>query len=253
LRAVILAAGYATRLYPLTLNIPKPLLKVTGDKTVIDFIVEDLEASGRVSDVTVVTNKKFFADFDKWAGERREKRRRVPVVVLNDGTTSNADRLGAVGDMFFAIRRSMITGDCIVVGGDNLFDRGFDAFMPRALSKHPFASLALFDIGSRVGARRFGVVKTDSEGRVVSFEEKPDRPKASSVATCFYYFPARTLPMLERYMRDPRTPKDAPGNYIRWLMEKDKVYGFSLKQGHWFDIGHFDSYKDVVQRYNGFI
>ncbi len=253
LKAVILAAGYATRLYPLTLNIPKPLLKVTGDKAVIDFIVDDLERSGKVDEVCVVTNAKFYGDFRRWAERRRSGARsaRAVLTVLNDGTTSNADRLGAVGDMHYAIRRRGISGDCVVVGGDNLFDRGFGSFLSFARGKEPYASLALFDIGSRRDARRFGVVKCASDGHVGSFEEKPDKPLSSCVATCLYYFPARVLALLEKYIADKTTSKDAPGNFIRWLMEHDRVYGFSLHRGHWVDIGHFDSYKDVVRRYNG--
>lgn len=248
MRAIILAAGYATRLYPLTLNIPKPLLKVTGNKAVIDFIVRDLASCG-VEDVTVVTNRKFFGAFSCWAKRASDGLKRL--TVLDDGTTTNQNRLGAVGDLYFAVKRQRITDDLVVAGGDNLFDRGFKPFLDCARSRRPYASLGLFDIRDKKEATRFGVVSVDREGRVVSFQEKPSRPKSSCVATCLYYFPAENLPFLKKYMDDKTTSKDAPGNYIRWLMQHDRVYGYALKQGHWHDIGRFEAYQEVVAQFNG--
>jgi glucose-1-phosphate thymidylyltransferase len=245
--AVVLAAGYATRLYPLTKDIPKPLLRVTGTKTVVDFIVDDLEAYG-VREIVVVTNRKFYPVFRTWA---RARRGRVPVVVLDDGTLSNEDRRGAVGDLDFAVRRRRIKTDIVVVGGDNLFDRGCAAFLEFAERASETASLGVVDIGRLEEARRFGVVKLDKGHRVVSFEEKPARPQSTLVATCLYYLPKRVLALLARYMADPSTSKDAPGNFIRWLMIHDRVMGGCLARGHWFDIGHLNSYKKVVALYNG--
>ncbi len=245
-KAVILAAGYATRLYPLTLNIPKPLLQVTYKKAVIDFIVDDLSDSHLPDEIVVVTNHKFFPQFSDWAKKRRDSR----ISVLDDGTRSNQDRLGAVGDIYYAVKNKAINSDLIVIGGDNLFELGFGKFLKFAQFKRPFASLGLFDIKCRQEASRFGVVKTDSQGKVVSFEEKPAKPKSTHVATCLYYLPKRTLKLLDRYIADPKTSKDAPGNYIRWLMEHDTVFGFALEDGNWHDIGHFDSYKEVVKRFN---
>jgi glucose-1-phosphate thymidylyltransferase len=247
LKALILAAGYATRLYPLTLNIPKPLLKITGKKAVIDFIVDDLITSARLDEIMVVTNHKFYADFSAWA---KKGRRHVAITVVDDGTRSNEDRLGAIGDIYYTVRKKKITDDCIVIGGDNLFDRGFKNFLKFASAHRPFVSLGLFDIGNIKEATRFGVVNTDRKARVIDFQEKPARPKSTLVATCLYYYPAETLELLEKYVLDRSTSKDAPGNYIRWLLDQDAVYGFTLKKGNWYDIGHFDSYKEVVNQYN---
>jgi glucose-1-phosphate thymidylyltransferase len=245
--AIILAAGYATRLYPLTLNIPKPLLRVTKDRTVLDFIVDDLERAGDFDEITVVTNHKFYADFCAWAKRRRAT---CPLAVLDDGTRTNDDRLGAVGDIFYAVEKKGIASDVVVIGGDNLFDRGFKKFFDFARAAAPYASLGLFDIKSRKEAARFGVVSVDKKGRVTRFEEKPEAPRSTTVATCLYYFPKATLAHLRRYMADPATSKDAPGHYIRWLMQKDRVYGFVLRQGQWHDIGHFGSYKEAVGQFN---
>jgi glucose-1-phosphate thymidylyltransferase len=248
IKAVVLAAGYATRLYPLTRNIPKPLLQVTSHKTVIDFIGDDLSADGRVDEITVVTNHKYFGDFSAWA---RRRRTRVPVHVLDDGTLSNADRRGAIGDMAFAVKHRKIDGDLVVVGGDNLFDVGVSRFLDFAQARRPRVSLGLFDVHDRVAARRFGIVGLDRLKRVVSFEEKPARPKSTLAATCLYYFPKESLAHLKTYIRDRDTSNDAPGNYIKWLMKKTGVSGFAIRGGHWFDIGHMESYKEVLALYNG--
>ncbi|MFA5038229.1 MAG: nucleotidyltransferase family protein [Candidatus Omnitrophota bacterium] len=245
-KAIILAAGYATRLYPLTLGIPKPLLKITPDKAVIDFIVDSLV--GSVEEIFVVTNRKFYADFQAWRRGRGPAER---ISVINDGTRCNEDRLGAIGDIYDVIARENVASDVVVVGGDNLFEKSFDPFLSFARRSSPRASLGLFDIKDRASASRFGVVSVDRRGRLTRFQEKPRDPKSTLVATCLYYFPAQTLPLLKTYALDETTSNDASGNYIRWLMERQEVYGFTLTKGHWFDIGHLDSYKEVVARYNG--
>ncbi|MDD5019937.1 MAG: nucleotidyltransferase family protein [Candidatus Omnitrophica bacterium] len=248
--AVILAAGYATRLYPLTLGVPKPLLRIGRGKTVIDMIVDGLSPLRNVRRITVVTNHKFSEDFKAWAS--RHPRRKM-ICVEDDGTRSNEDRLGAIGDIYHVVKKKRITDDVLVIGGDNLFGRTFEGFVRFARRRAPFASLGLFDIRTRSIASRFGVVSIDRNGRVVRFEEKPEHPASTLVATCLYYFPARTLKDLEAYALDKTTSNDASGNYIRWLIKRSKVYGLALKQGHWFDIGHLDSYKQVIARYNGVI
>ncbi len=248
LEAIILAAGYATRLYPLTLGIPKPLLRITRDKTVIDLIVDGLVSTGIVRRITVVTNHKFSGDFNAWA--RRHPHGRL-IHIEDDGTLSNEDRLGAIGDIHYVVTKNKIKDDVVVVGGDNLFGRPFDGFIRFARQQRPYASLGLFDIRDRTKASRFGVVSVGKDGGVVRFEEKPERPASTLVATCLYYFPASTLQDLEVYALDKTTSNDASGNYIRWLMERSRVYGLVLKQDHWVDIGHLDSYKQVIARYNG--
>ncbi len=248
IKAVILAAGYATRLYPLTRNIPKPLLQVTPGKAVIDFIVEDLAGCGRVDEIAVVTNHKYAGAFAAWV---RRRRARVPIAILDDGTLSNSDRLGAIGDMAFAVGKRKIATDLIVVGGDNLFDVGVARFVRFAHRHKPRVSLALFDIRDKDAARRFGIVGVDRADHVTSFDEKPARPRSTLAATCLYYFPKASLALLKDYIGDRDTSNDVPGNYIKWLMKRTGVSGFAIRRGHWFDIGHLDSYKQVLALYNG--
>ncbi len=247
IKAVILAAGYATRLYPLTLNMPKPLLFVTPQKTVIDFIVDELQECGLVSEVVVVTNSKFYSHFLSWA---RLYKGGMRLTILNDGTHSNEDRLGAIGDIYFAVNKRKLDGDIVVVAGDNLFESGLKFFLAFAVKSRPHVSLGVFDIKKKILARRFGVVTLKDNSWVGSFEEKPGHPKTALIATCLYYFPKETINFLSRYCHDRAMSNDASGNYIRWLLKVDKVRAFVLKNTHWYDIGHMDSYKEVVSCYN---
>lgn len=246
-KAIILAAGYATRLYPLTLNLPKPLLFLNPQKTVIDFIVDELQASGQVSETIVVTNNKFYSHFLKWA---RVYKGGMRLTILNDGTRSNEDRLGAIGDIHFAINKRKVDGDLVVVAGDNVFENGIKKFLTFALKNRPYASLGVFDIKNKSLASRFGVVSLKNGAQVSSFEEKPDKPKSTLIATCLYYFPQETIKFLDQYFNDCAMSNDASGNYIRWLLKVDKVMAFVLKGTRWYDIGHLDSYKEVVVDYN---
>lgn len=247
LKAIILAAGYATRLYPLTRQLPKPLLKVTKDKTIIDLMVDELVKSLLFDEIFVVTNQKFYPDFCRWA---KKHKTRVPLVVLNDGTHSNSDRLGAIGDLSLVVSKGKINSDVVVVGGDNLFDRGLGHFLTFALRHRDSASMALYDLKCKKEASRFGIVLLDRKKKIMHFDEKPARPKSTLAATCLYYFPKRALLELRCYMKDRRTPKDAPGNFIHWLITRESVYGYVLKEGHWYDIGQIESYKEVLRQMN---
>ncbi|MFH1691430.1 MAG: nucleotidyltransferase family protein [Candidatus Omnitrophota bacterium] len=248
-KAIILAAGYATRLYPLTQNMPKPLLFVTPEKTVIDLIIDDLEACGLVDEAIIVTNSKFYAHFFKWALVRK-RQCNIRLTVVDDGTCSNEDRLGAIGDIFFAIKKRKLDCNLVVIAGDNLFQRGIKSFLSFALTRHSHVSFGVFDIKKKSHACRFGVVTLRPNGKVVAFEEKPKNPKSTLVATCLYYFPKETLKFLKRYVHDRAMSNDASGNYIRWLLKVDRVSAFALKGTRWYDIGHLDSYKEVVANFN---
>jgi glucose-1-phosphate thymidylyltransferase len=230
MKALILAAGYATRLYPLTLEKPKPLLKV-GSKTIADRLVEKVEATSEIDRIYVVTNQKFSSHFEKWAKAGSYK---IKIRVINDRTLTNETRLGAVGDMALVMKEAQVSDDVLVLGGDNLFEFDLKSFIEFARSKGGNA-VALRDVGDLQEAKRYGIVTLNDEQKVTEFVEKPKDPKSTLAAMCVYYLRMEKLGLLKRYI-DAGNNKDQPGYYISWLSENDIVYGYKIK-GEWFDIG----------------
>jgi len=230
MKALILAAGYATRLYPLTKEYPKPLLEVKG-KPIIDYIVEKLINISSVDEIYVVTNNKFIRKFSKWAKSVKSFKK---ITVVNDLTKSNSDRLGSVGDIEFVIKKKKIKDGLLVVGGDNLFNAPLKKFLEFSLEKNPAASLGLFKLKTKKDASRYGVVELNRRNKVVNFEEKPAHPKSRLVAMCLYYIPKGCLRLVADYMKHKKS--DTSGGYIDWLKERIDVYGYVFS-GTWFDIG----------------
>jgi len=244
MKALILAAGYATRLYPLTRDFPKPLLKV-GKKAIIDYIAEKIDKLDAVDEIIVITNDKFFPQFEKWAQALSSPKK---IKVLNDLTKSVDDRRGAIGDISFAIDKEAIADDILVIAGDNLFDLDLGGFIRFAQNKKAF-SIGIYDINDRDAAKKYGVVKVDKENKIIDFQEKPEAPESSLVATCLYYFPQEKLGLIREYLKAKGNQKDATGFYIDWLSKRDSVYGF-LFTGHWYDIGHHDFYNQAKKLFS---
>ncbi len=240
MKALILAAGYATRLYPLTKEYPKPLLKI-GSRPIIDYIIDKLSAIRDIDEVIVVTNSKFVSIFRNWAkGIRAAKE----ITLLDDLTRDQKDRLGAIGDMEFVIKQKGIRDDLLIVGGDNLFEEGLQEFLSFARAKAPSPVIGVWDIKNKKQATRYGVLRMDKESRVIEFEEKPKNPKSSLVAMCLYYFSQEKLGLIKEYLADKSGKPDATGFYIDWLRKKEKVYGFVFS-GRWYDIGHHEFYEEA--------
>ena len=241
---LILAAGYATRLYPLTLNKPKPLLEV-GKRPILERVFDKISGLPGVEKCFIVTNEKFFKSFSEWASKYRFK---VPIEVVNDMTTTNENRLGAIRDIEFVIENKSIRDDILVIGGDNLFEFSLAEFTAFARARRPGASLALFDIKDIGKAGLYGVAKVDSSKRVIEFKEKPPSPQSTLIATCVYYFPREKIDLIKEYLSADKG-KDAPGNYIKWLSENTEVYGFTF-EGNWYDIGDIRSYEEADKKYS---
>lgn len=218
--SILLAGGYATRLYPLTKDRPKALLPVAG-KTILDHVVEELEGSRHIDRMYLVTNEKFADDFRDWAGQRTGDK---PLSVLNDGTTSNEDRLGAIGDIQFVIDHSDVRTEqgLYALGTDNLADFDIMAIVDLALER---GGSAVF--GSRIQDRqrlcRMGVARVADDGRVVSFVEKPQEPPSDLAVPPFYVYSAEAVKLLPRYLEEGNDP-DAPGHFIEWLVDRSPVY-----------------------------
>jgi len=245
MKALILAAGYATRLYPLTINSPKPLLPI-GGKTMMDYIMDKLQDISDLDEVYVVTNSRFYRKFEKWASERKGKKK---IAVINDHTMTNEERLGAIGDIELVLKKAEVKDDLLIIAGDNLFSFDMNKFLDFAKAKSPSCSIVLHNIGSREEASKYGVVTTDEDNRLLTFSEKPSEPESTLVAICLYYFPSVKLKRVKEYL-DESEHKDAPGNYISWLVSKEAVYGFVFDD-EWYDIGDKDIYESIKDSYNG--
>ncbi|MBL7129965.1 MAG: nucleotidyltransferase family protein [Candidatus Omnitrophica bacterium] len=242
-KVLILAGGYATRLYPITLNVSKPLLKI-DKRAIIDFAIQDLEKIKGLNEIIVVTNNKFYKDYLKWKKELKLKKK---VAIINDETKTDASKLGAVGDMYYTVKKRKINSDLLVIGGDNIFERGLSGFVNFAQEKSPHVSIGTYDLISKFKARRYGVVQIGKDHQILDFQEKPEYPLSTEVAMCMYYFPKDTLTFFKEYVKKLKLDTDKAGSYIKWLMVKGKIFGFRFK-GLWLDIGQVDTYRKA-QRY----
>ena len=240
-----MAGGYGTRLYPLTINLPKALLKI-GKKTVIDFILDRLVGIDIIDKILVVTNGKFYQKFVQWNKKVKSPHK---ITIINDGTENNSQRLGSIGDLYFAVKKTKINSDILVIGGDNIFKMRLSKFVDFAYKNSPAISIGVHDIKDRQMASRYGVVRLGKGNSVREFLEKPSHPPSSIVATCVYFFPKETLPLLKEYVEKFRAKTDAAGNYICWLLGKIKVYAFVFS-GPWLDIGQIDTYKEAQREFS---
>lgn len=244
MKALILAAGYATRLYPLTKEYPKPLLKIK-QKPIINFILEKLERINEIDEIIVITNTKFISRFSSWAKGIKTNR---PLSLVDDLTLNLADRRGAIGDMNFAINKKHIRDDLLVIGGDNLFDGGLEDFLSFAKVHKTNPVIGVYNIKKKEEARKYGAVKLDSKNRVIDFQEKPLMPKTTLVAMCLYYFPKEKLGLIREYLKKKNTKYDATGFYIDWLRKNIPIYGFVFN-GRWYDIGDPKFYKEAKEKF----
>ena len=240
MKAIVLAAGYATRLYPLTLTVAKPLLPV-GGRPMVDHLLDRIRELDDVDAVHVVTNGKFAASFETWAAGHGG------VVVHDDGTTTEDDRLGAIGDIAFVVERAGLAGDdLLVVAGDNLFDFSLADYVGWWRGKGEASAVALHDVADLVLARRYGIVALGADERIESFEEKPAEPRSTLAATATYLFHRAHVPLLRTYLGEGRSP-DQPGRFVAWLAEREPVYGYRFA-GDWRDIGDAEQLLDADNR-----
>ncbi|MFI0347698.1 MAG: nucleotidyltransferase family protein [Chthoniobacterales bacterium] len=230
---LILAAGYATRLYPLTETKPKPLLEVAG-KPMIEWVLDNLAPIPNIDRVFVITNNKFAETFATWAADYKKRHPTMELTIVNDGSTSDANKLGAIGAIHHLLNKENIAHqDLLVVAGDNLFSQPVDAFAIAAQA-HP-ATLALYDVGDLEAIKKYNNVATDEQGIITHFEEKPAHPTSTLTGIALYYYRADVLPLIHTYMEEGNNP-DQPGRLIQWLYPRIKVGTWEVP-GTWFDIG----------------
>ena len=236
MRAVILAAGYATRMYPLTKTRPKSLLPV-GKRVVLDWMMASLHGLPELTEIALVTNAKFAAQFDAWI---RLRAFRVPVRLINDGSASDEQRLGAIRDLTLAIGQAPAQEPLLVTAGDHIVDWDLQSLCAFGQAHAPHATVAAYRLPDLTEASRFGIVEMDGAQRLIHCEEKPRRPRSGMAMICLYYLPTAVFPRLRQYLALGRNT-DAPGNFIAWLSQQEPVYGWPT-QGAYFDIGTLESY-----------
>lgn len=249
MNVLILAAGYATRLYPLTLTKAKPLLEVAG-KPMMEWVIDNLNPISGIEKIYVVTNNKFAADFEDWATLYSKSNPSAQIEIINDRSTGDADKLGAIGDINLVIQKAGLeNSDLMVVAGDNLFSQSLEAFGSFCLEKNQ-PVLALYDVGSLDEARKYGVVAVNEDGVISSFEEKPQQPKSTLIGIALYYYPKYTVREFTTYIAEGNNP-DQPGRFVQWLYNRTPVQTWNVP-GTWFDVGSKETLEEANRIFEKF-
>ncbi len=245
MRCVVLCAGFATRLRPLTLDRPKHLLPVAG-RPMLDHLLDRLAASGIASGV-LITNHRFISDFETWA---RERPHRLRLELIDDRTETNESRLGSIGDLHFALEHADVREDFIVVNGDNLFTFSLDPLL-RAFRERG-NTIALYDVGSLDVARRMGQATLAPDGHVSEFVEKPAHPAGTLASIGIYAYQQPVRALVARYLAE-RHAADRTGDFVAWLHRQVDVFAHVIppEAGVWFDIGSLDQYQEANRAFGG--
>jgi glucose-1-phosphate thymidylyltransferase len=243
-KLVVLAAGYATRLYPLTLDRPKPLLTV-GGRPLLERLLESLSAIAGIDGAYLVTNAKFAGHFERWAESYDGPLR--PAVV-DDGTTSDDDKLGAIGDLGLVLERTSVDDDLVVVAGDNLFSGSLAGFGAVAAERGA-PVVGVYDVGRLEEMSKYNAIELDGDGRVTFFEEKPQDPTSTLMAIALYFYPRRSLPLVRRYLEEGNDA-DQPGRLVEWLYPRVPFYTWRVP-GTWYDIGSKESLEEADRAFSG--
>ena len=243
MKVIILAAGYATRLYPLTLTQPKPLLPVAG-RPMLEYVLDSLAPIGGVDRAYIVTNAKFAARFQDWSDTHRAAKTKWNFTVVNDGTTSDSDKLGAIGDIHYVLKTQNVDDDLTVVAGDNLFSETLGGFGKFCREKNA-PVLALYDVGDLEQIKKYSSISVDTAGRITSFEEKPKHPTSTLTGIALYFYPRNTIPLIRQYIAEGNNP-DQPGRLVQWLYPRTAVYTWRVP-GLWFDIGSRETLEEAGQ------
>lgn len=251
MNALILAAGYATRLYPLTLNKAKPLLEIAG-KPIVEWLVDNLITESDLEGIRIVTNDKFANDFQKWATSYQTRHPHAQIKIVNDVSRSDDDKLGAIGDINLVLTQepALLKSDLLIVAGDNLFREPLEQFIQQA--KDATATVAVHDIGSLEEMKKYGVVTVSADDTVTRFDEKPENPQSTLAAMALYYYSRDVLPMFATYLAGGNNP-DQPGRFLQWLYTRKPVKAFRM-QGQWLDIGSKETLeraREVFERSSG--
>lgn len=238
MKSVILCAGYATRLYPLTINTPKPLLDVKG-RPLLNYTIDNILTVPEIDEIFIVTNDKFYNNFIEW---KKEFYSEENIFIINDNTKSNEDRLGGLGDLKIVLDTENIEDDLLLLLGDNFFEFNLNKIV-EFFSKKKKNVIGLYDIKEISCAKNFGVLKIDDHGKIISFLEKPQNPESTLISTGIYIYSKDEIEKIYDYMKTNK-PKEGPGYLIPYFLESQDVYGFVL-DGKWYDIGSKETYEEI--------
>ena len=242
MKCLILAAGYATRLYPLTEHFPKPLLKV-GEKTILDWLIEDIHTAGLVDESIVISNHTFAPHFAAWADAHA-----LPITVVDDGTSTNETRLGAVCDIQFAIDKLGLNDDLLIIAGDNVLDFSLTTFIRYAQEKGTSCTMRYYE-PDPARLRKSGVSEIDADERLLSMEEKPAEPKSNWCTPPFYFYKQEDAKRIKEAIADG-CGTDAPGSLAAWMCRHSVLHSMEMP-GSRYDIGNLESYQKVQETYRG--
>lgn len=246
MKCIILAAGYATRLYPLTENFPKPLLPVAG-KTIMNRLCDDVISTGYIDEIIVVSNHKFINNFNDWKNSVQEDYD-INISIIDDGSTSNENRLGAVKDIAYAIERCNVKDDILVLAGDNVLDFSIKGFIEYYGDKK-CTCIMCHNESSIDKLRKTGVVNMMDNGKVISMQEKPMNPLTHWAVPPFYIYPASVLEYICNRVNEKDVKVDAPGEFIEWFCKNYEVYAYKMP-GNRYDIGDIESYEKVNREFD---
>ena len=238
MKAIILAAGYATRLYPLTINKPKALLTI-GKQTILDFVVNEIKTISEIDEILIVTNDRFYDQFCEWNNQAKSD---VKITVINDNTTDDTNKLGAIGDVQFVIENACVNDDILIMASDNIFTFDLIDFYNEFKTKNKDMIL-VSKIENHEDLKRMANVVMDENSRVIKMVEKPAIPISDTAAFASYFYTKDTVPMIKQYIDEGNNP-DAPGFFPSWLCERKDVYAYSFA-GECYDIGTPQAYKEI--------
>jgi glucose-1-phosphate thymidylyltransferase len=247
MKLIILAAGYATRLYPLTMDQPKPLLPVAG-KPMLEHVLDNIATVSAIDHAYVVTNAKFANHFQRWSEGYHHPKLHFSFTIVNDGSTDDSNKLGAIGDMHLVMTRHEIGEDIIVVGGDNLFSNDLEEFGEYCLQKNAPVT-AVYDVGDLEEIKKYNAIEIDGENRITFFEEKPPVPKSTLTGIALYYYPKSTLSLISRYIEEGNNP-DQPGRLVQWLYTRVPFFTWKVP-GLWYDVGSLETLEEANRVFSG--
>ena len=247
MKVIILAAGYATRLYPLTLTRPKPLLPVNG-KPMVEYVLDNLAPIGGIDRIFVVTNAKFADAFQQWSDQYRARHTNLNFTVVNDGSTDDSNKLGAIGDIHYVLATQKVEDDIMVVAGDNLFSQKLEGF-GRFCRQKQAPVLALYDVGNLEEIKKYNSISVDAEGRITFFEEKPKNPTSTLTGIALYYYPKPALALIRQYVAEKNNP-DQPGRLVQWMYSRTPFFTWKVP-GVWYDIGSKETLEEANRIFAG--